>query len=178
MPTFTKAQSRIPFARVNHNKYMVTDNTAYIGGYTLSILQIMRLGQDFRPTVLQWFKIMLSLWPDKSFIQIPYGRTPPINAQCPMLINANQNSAIDPNADQSALIGIERHFGSMPWFWSALIGIGQWSRESWYGFIVQTWASMRHAWLSFLVSIKLAIDPASEIVRSSHLKTTNFFLYI
>lgn len=26
-----KEQSKIPFARVNHNKYMVTDNTAYIG---------------------------------------------------------------------------------------------------------------------------------------------------
>lgn len=24
-------QRKIPFARVNHNKYMVTDNTAYIG---------------------------------------------------------------------------------------------------------------------------------------------------
>nr|CAD7577065.1 unnamed protein product [Timema californicum] len=27
----TEAQSKIPYARVNHNKYMVTDNTAYIG---------------------------------------------------------------------------------------------------------------------------------------------------
>lgn len=27
----TKQQQKIPFARVNHNKYMVTDNTAYIG---------------------------------------------------------------------------------------------------------------------------------------------------
>jgi len=27
----TSDQSKIPFARVNHNKYMVTDNTAYIG---------------------------------------------------------------------------------------------------------------------------------------------------
>lgn len=27
----TDDQSKIPFARVNHNKYMVTDNTAYIG---------------------------------------------------------------------------------------------------------------------------------------------------
>lgn len=24
-------QSKIPYGRVNHNKYMVTDNTAYIG---------------------------------------------------------------------------------------------------------------------------------------------------
>ena len=26
-----KEQEKIPFARVNHNKYMVTDNTVYIG---------------------------------------------------------------------------------------------------------------------------------------------------
>ncbi|KAI0210847.1 5'-3' exonuclease PLD3 [Lamellibrachia satsuma] len=31
VPSYTAAQSQIPFARVNHNKYMVTDNTAYIG---------------------------------------------------------------------------------------------------------------------------------------------------
>lgn len=27
----TDDQAKIPFARVNHNKYMVTDNVAYIG---------------------------------------------------------------------------------------------------------------------------------------------------
>jgi phospholipase D3/4 len=27
----TPEQAKIPFARVNHNKYMVTDNAAYIG---------------------------------------------------------------------------------------------------------------------------------------------------
>ena len=31
VPAFTDAQKKIPFARVNHNKYMVTDETAYIG---------------------------------------------------------------------------------------------------------------------------------------------------
>ena len=31
VPAFTEAQAKIPFARVNHNKYMVTDNVAYIG---------------------------------------------------------------------------------------------------------------------------------------------------
>lgn len=31
VPAFTKNQSLIPFARVNHNKYMVTESTAYIG---------------------------------------------------------------------------------------------------------------------------------------------------
>lgn len=30
MPS-TPDQSKIPFARVNHNKYMVTDNTAFVG---------------------------------------------------------------------------------------------------------------------------------------------------
>lgn len=31
VPIFNKEQALIPFARVNHNKYMVTDNAAYIG---------------------------------------------------------------------------------------------------------------------------------------------------
>ncbi|KAK7068336.1 catalytic activity protein [Halocaridina rubra] len=31
VPAYTEEQMKIPFARVNHNKYMVTDNTAYIG---------------------------------------------------------------------------------------------------------------------------------------------------
>ena len=31
VPSFTPEQSRIPFARVNHNKYMVTDKKGYIG---------------------------------------------------------------------------------------------------------------------------------------------------
>ncbi|CAL4172939.1 unnamed protein product, partial [Meganyctiphanes norvegica] len=31
VPAYTEEQQRIPFGRVNHNKYMVTDNTAYIG---------------------------------------------------------------------------------------------------------------------------------------------------
>jgi len=31
VPAFTELQARIPFARVNHNKYMVTDSVAYIG---------------------------------------------------------------------------------------------------------------------------------------------------
>ncbi|XP_042224021.1 5'-3' exonuclease PLD3-like isoform X2 [Homarus americanus] len=31
VPAYTEEQQEIPFARVNHNKYMVTDNTAYIG---------------------------------------------------------------------------------------------------------------------------------------------------
>ncbi|XP_053373160.1 5'-3' exonuclease PLD3-like [Mercenaria mercenaria] len=31
VPAFTEAQKNIPYARVNHNKYMVTDKTAYIG---------------------------------------------------------------------------------------------------------------------------------------------------
>ena len=31
VPAFTPGQAKIPFARVNHNKYMVTDKTGYIG---------------------------------------------------------------------------------------------------------------------------------------------------
>ncbi|XP_067143881.1 5'-3' exonuclease PLD3-like isoform X2 [Centruroides vittatus] len=31
VPSFTPSQSKIPFARVNHNKYMVTEKTGYIG---------------------------------------------------------------------------------------------------------------------------------------------------
>ncbi|XP_076313931.1 5'-3' exonuclease PLD3-like isoform X3 [Tachypleus tridentatus] len=31
VPTYTEAQAQIPYARVNHNKYMVTDNSVYIG---------------------------------------------------------------------------------------------------------------------------------------------------
>lgn len=31
VPTYTEAQAKIPFSRVNHNKYMVTDNAVYIG---------------------------------------------------------------------------------------------------------------------------------------------------
>ena len=31
VPSFTPAEREIPFARVNHNKYMVTDKVAYIG---------------------------------------------------------------------------------------------------------------------------------------------------
>merc|ERR1712180_329230 len=31
VPAFTPEQKKIPFARVNHNKYMVTDKQGYIG---------------------------------------------------------------------------------------------------------------------------------------------------
>lgn len=31
VPAFTPDQEQIPFSRVNHNKYMVTDQAAYIG---------------------------------------------------------------------------------------------------------------------------------------------------
>ena len=31
VPACTPAQAAIPYARVNHNKYMVTDTAAYIG---------------------------------------------------------------------------------------------------------------------------------------------------
>lgn len=40
MPAFTPDQEEIPFARVNHNKYMVTDQAAYIGilNYWISLV--------------------------------------------------------------------------------------------------------------------------------------------
>ena len=31
VPSFTPDQAQIPFARVNHNKYMVTDKNGFIG---------------------------------------------------------------------------------------------------------------------------------------------------
>jgi phospholipase D3/4 len=31
VPSYNKRQQNIPYARVNHNKYMVTDNAAFIG---------------------------------------------------------------------------------------------------------------------------------------------------
>jgi len=31
VPSFTPFQAKIPYGRVNHNKYMVTDKVAYIG---------------------------------------------------------------------------------------------------------------------------------------------------
>eukprot|EP00118_Oscarella_pearsei_P004359 m.18508 g.18508 ORF g.18508 m.18508 type:complete len:442 (+) comp27672_c0_seq1:75-1400(+) len=31
VPAYTEDQKKIPYARVNHNKYMVTDNAAYVG---------------------------------------------------------------------------------------------------------------------------------------------------
>lgn len=36
----TDDQAKIPFARVNHNKYMVTDRTAYIGMALFYIFKI------------------------------------------------------------------------------------------------------------------------------------------
>ncbi len=76
------------------------------------------------------------------------GRTPLINAQCPsMPINANQNSCIGPNVDQFRSIG--RHFGSMPWIWLALIGIGHWSRESCMGVLYLHCKLFNHFFLLF-----------------------------
>ena len=34
VPSYTEEQRNVPFGRVNHNKYMVTDNTAYIGKFS------------------------------------------------------------------------------------------------------------------------------------------------
>lgn len=40
VPAFTEAQAKIPYSRVNHNKYMVTDQTAYIGKYCVSVMHM------------------------------------------------------------------------------------------------------------------------------------------
>lgn len=61
VPSFDAKQAKIPFARVNHNKYMVTDNCAYIGtsnwsadyfvstgGIGLVVNQSMTSGDPFR----------------------------------------------------------------------------------------------------------------------------------
>ena len=47
------------------------------------------------------------------------------------LIHKGQDRPRESALNWSTLIGIERYFGSMPGFWSALISIGHWSRESW-----------------------------------------------
>ena len=46
-------QTRIPFARVNHNKYMVTDHVAYIGMYPICSCQ--NVEAIFRPEKLIFF---------------------------------------------------------------------------------------------------------------------------
>jgi hypothetical protein len=43
VPAFTESQRKIPFARVNHNKYMVTDKTAYIGTITFCYVLLQLL---------------------------------------------------------------------------------------------------------------------------------------
>ena len=49
---------------------------------------------------------------------------------CPMPIKTDQKFVIDCNADQSALRGISDQCLNFDRYWSALIGIEQWSRES------------------------------------------------
>ena len=55
-------------------------------------------------------------------------------SQCrSMPINSSQWSTLRRiERNWSAMIDIDRYFGSMPEFWSVLIGIGQWMRESWF----------------------------------------------
>ena len=31
VPSFTPAQKKVPFGRVNHNKYLVTESTGFVG---------------------------------------------------------------------------------------------------------------------------------------------------
>ena len=91
-----------------------------------------------------------------------------ILALIPMSINADQCRSMPINSYQcrikqnwcftgalirhwSAMIGIERHFRSMPWFWSALIGIGHWLGESWYMSLCKLVGN-----ITFLVKIKFS----------------------
>ncbi len=53
------------------------------------------------------------------------------------------------NAIKADQFGIERQFGSMPWFQLTLNGIGYWSRESWllkYNFQVSCWLTITGMW--------------------------------
>ena len=38
VPVVTPDQEDIPFSRVNHNKYMVTDNAAYVGEFIIFVV--------------------------------------------------------------------------------------------------------------------------------------------
>jgi len=40
----TESQAEIPFGRVNHNKYMVTDNAAYIGEFVTTSVVANKVG--------------------------------------------------------------------------------------------------------------------------------------
>ena len=54
VPSFTPSQSLIPFARVNHNKYMVTENTGFIGTSNWSadyFINTGGIGFVFKPEV-------------------------------------------------------------------------------------------------------------------------------
>ena len=54
VPAYTEAQRNIPFGRVNHNKYMVTDKTAYIGLYKFvcSLLIIIIIEREIRQFIV------------------------------------------------------------------------------------------------------------------------------
>ncbi len=80
----------------------------------------------------EWVSVITTgtdlLWVSRN----PDGSQHLINAQfLSMPINTNQNWAIDPKADQYRSLPIfGQYSGSMPGFWLALIGNGDWSRES------------------------------------------------
>ena len=56
VPSFTPEEKAIPFARVNHNKYMVTDTCAYIGRYFIQVLFDSQLKSNvhFLPGTSNW----------------------------------------------------------------------------------------------------------------------------
>ena len=121
-----------PLSRMKH---FVTSSKSEVKQYLSKLIAFSYKHAMF--VLLIWFPKMPTFQFDT------YNKTPLINAQCrSMPVNVSQCRSmiwfspvfywcLDP-----ALIGIERHFGSMPWFWSALIGIGHWLRESCYTMLV------------------------------------------
>ena len=71
VPIYTKNQSQIPFARVNHNKYMVTDQHAYIGKlYLLYRVTFRSVKSDTRcPQVLGCISSCLHRWVVYCFVK-------------------------------------------------------------------------------------------------------------
>lgn len=46
VPVYSEDQEKIPFSRVNHNKYMVTDKHAYIGKYLVILVKFFHFSNS------------------------------------------------------------------------------------------------------------------------------------
>lgn len=72
VPAFTPDQARIPYARVNHNKYMVTDSTGYIGTSNWSadyFISTAGLGLIFKPSQTQQKKTNMRQQLEDTFLR-------------------------------------------------------------------------------------------------------------